>query len=830
MSAVRDDVFIGKIVDGYTVEKAIKSGNVGSVYLARNIDLDDVRAVKFISKEKVDAKPSWEQEIRKVVQLRQTEGVVHYHRHGFIDVGEEKYLYIMWDYIDSSSLAEMIEKSEITLQLLINVIDRALNVFYACSQLGIQHADFHAGNILIQKPDRLSMNSDIRKVWITDFGYGTFSNEIPPMDDYKGLARIVQQAIEKIDFHKLEKEERYRYKALRDEFPKYLHEENLTEGDFVRNPKKLLEIMYGLFEARTTTSTYTKAVGDYLSTELIGERYDEWESLFVPKFLASNELLDRNICVLTGLRGCGKTMMFRRLSEPLVSKLGKAGIRGEESFIGFYLNARNIAEAFPWLPTKKENDARKQVLNYFHLRWTVEVLEWMKSECVKNNITDITWLVEFFRKYLDAISFTSTSVSGILNELISICHTKINESKLEDKYLEDIKWNFSEYDYLETFLTTVSNHCFFARGKAFYLFLDDYSTPMVTETTQLILNPIVFRRSPLAFFKVSTESVESFSRYGLNRKVLEEGADYKLIELGIESLNKKDEEIAEIISAIFAKRIERNSYFRGKGLDLQDILGKTDITFVRMAEMIKENDKQTVYYGFENFCNIWSSDIRELIKIFSEMVAQEGDASLSQKEKTGFQSCEYIIEKKVQDHVFREAGGRFLHLLAVATNPAGAKALTDGQEQTNVYGAHLYDIVTAFQEMSYNSLKYKTSKNQGTRPPKQARKIELVTANGNLSEQAREYYRGLIRYGVFIQDYRAKSVRGTAATRLYIRSLLIPYCRITFSKRDCISLDWDDFNNLLLKPNEFKEEFIKKIKNDDNENTKENPEQLSFDF
>lgn len=813
MNNIIEDEFLGILIDNYVVTKAIKSGNVGSVYLAQNNELEDIRAVKFISQEKVDAKPSWEQEIKKVIRLKQTEGVVHYHRHGFIDVNNKRYLYIMWDYIPSESLCEIIEKSKITLQLLINVIERALNVFYACTKLGMQHADFHAGNILIQEPDPLSMNSEIRKVWITDFGYGTFSNEIPPMDDYKGLARIIQQAIEKIDFHKLEREERHKYKVLKDEFPKYLHEENLTEGDYVRNPQKLLKIMYDLFSERKNPVTYTKAVGDYLSTELIGERYDEWESLFVPKFLAADELLDRNICVLTGLRGCGKTMMFRRLSEPLVSKLGNAGVVGEDSFIGFYLNARNIAEAFPWLPSKKENEARKQVTNYFHLRWTVEILEWLKFEYAKNEMLDISWLISFFKFYFKNVNITSSSINGIFNEILGICHIKINESKLEDRYLAESVWPFSEYDYLETFLKTIVEHCTFAQEKAFYLFLDDYSTPMVTEATQKILNPVVFRRSPIAFFKVSTESVESFVRMGLNMKVLEEGADYKLIELGIESLSKSDKEISDIISSIFSKRIERNSYFSGKNLKLKDILGETDNTFVEMAEKIRENDRQTIYYGFDNFCKIWSSDIRELIKIFAEMVAKEGDTSLAEKEKCNFQNVGgYIINPKIQDQVFREAGGRFLHLLAVATNPSGAKSLTENSEHCNTYGAHLYDIVTAFQEIAYYNLKNKNSKNRTTHPPKQARKIELVTANGELDEKSREYYRGLIRYGVFIQDYRAKSVRGTAATRLYLRSLLIPYCRLTFSKRDCISLEWSDFDKLLQNPKEFKDEYIKKQK------------------
>ena len=111
MSTSNKDIFIDQIIDGYSVEKPIKSGNVGSVYLARNKELEDVRAVKFISKDRVDAKPSWEQEIKKVIRLKQTEGVVHYHKHDFITIAGNEYLYIMWDYIPSSSLEEMIEKS-----------------------------------------------------------------------------------------------------------------------------------------------------------------------------------------------------------------------------------------------------------------------------------------------------------------------------------------------------------------------------------------------------------------------------------------------------------------------------------------------------------------------------------------------------------------------------------------------------------------------------------------------------------------------------------------------------------------------------------------------
>ena len=164
-----------------------------------------------------------------------------------------------------------------------------------------------------------------------------------------------------------------------------------------------------------------------------------------------------------------------------------------------------------------------------------------------------------------------------------------------------------------------------------------------------------------------------------------------------------------------------------------------------------------------------------------------------------------IVSEEMQNYILKESGGRYLHLLSITTNPN--KSVPTKEKS---YGSHLMEIVTTFQEISYFDLKCKTSKNVESKPPKQARKIELTSFSGGWKEDAEDYYKGLIRYGVFIQDYRAKSVRGTAAQRLYLRGLLIPYCRITFSKRDSIMMDWDDFNDFLLNPKEFGKRYKEK--------------------
>lgn len=808
-----NDNFVGRRVGDYTITELIGAGCIGKVYKAENKEFADERAIKFIPMEALEKKENWEQEIIKVNKLSKSSArVVAYHTHDEIEIDGQKYMYIIWDYIPSQSLREIIDSKQITMQIIIDVVFQSLTVFHACKAMSIQHSDFHAGNILVQDNDPLDIESGRRKIWVTDFGYGTFSTvkALPPMDDYDGLARIVQECIEAIDFHQLASaEERRYYRVLKQEFPRYLHEVNPTEGEYVRHPAKLLEQLRRLFEIKEDIPVTQKDVSDFLAAEFIGDRYDEWEALFVPKFLATGTLLDKNICVLTGLRGCGKTMMFRRLSHDLQRKLGHSGIAGEDSFIGFYLNARVLAEAFPWLPVEKIEEARKQVINFFNVKWCIEILNWLR-DCVQNEpYTSVAWLSNYFTEYFPDAIFTSADYRGIINNIIEYCRSELSRTKLDSSYHADGIWRFSDYSFLSDFLSEISKRHGFTLGRSIYFFLDDYSAPMINETMQKILNPVIFRRTSNLYFKISTESSESFINSSLNNKVLENGADYKLVDLGSELFKgtQEKERIRDIIISILEKRIERSSLFNQRHIELSQLLGENEYNNNELASIIRQSDKKVLYSGIDVFCDLWSSDIRELIKIFSDMLSMEGKEEI-EKHLSESQLVAPIISREHQDKVLREAGGRYLGLLTGVANPS--ENILESKSG-GTYGEHLRDIVIAFQQVASFDLKNKTSKNQGTTPPKQARKIELTSTNGILGQEASDYYRGLIRYGVFIQDYRAKSVRGAPAQRLYLRGLLVPYSLLTFSRRDCITFDWDDFEEFLLHPQEFAEKY--KIQN-----------------
>src|SRR5207249_12042127 len=107
----------------------------------------------------------------------------------------------------------------------------------------------------------------------------------------------------------------------------------------------------GMGTARVAASQ-TPSVGQFQVTEMIGDRWDWWKRLFVATVPAHSKILALDIpTVVTGPRGCGKTMLFRRLSERLVVECGEVTeLSAGGHFVAFYVNANDFADAFAHFP------------------------------------------------------------------------------------------------------------------------------------------------------------------------------------------------------------------------------------------------------------------------------------------------------------------------------------------------------------------------------------------------------------------------------------------------------------------------------------------------
>jgi hypothetical protein len=202
-----------------------------------------------------------------------------------------------------------------------------------------------------------------------------------------------------------------------------------------------------------------------------------------------------------------------------------------------------------------------------------------------------------------------------------------------------------------------------------------------------------------------------------------------------------------------------------------------------------------------------------MIQLITDVVDQGAKATRNAPEEN---RITLPVDAATQDLVFRNRGGEWLssHERNEPTQPDRVKEgvvqlqKTDsGYHLCGEYGEHLKAIVEAFVAAARRLLLGPTYviAEGGTRRevPRMAFRLEIVD-EFRIDALAREIYRDLVRYGIFIRDSRGKSVRGTFVPRLFLRRLLLPYSALALSKRDSVPLKCEEFKTLLLRPDVFK--------------------------
>jgi serine/threonine protein kinase len=806
------DPYKNLVIDGYSLKEFVGEGGVGKVYKAISADdTEDELACKIISRDRL--KDNWRGELKKI-----TKHVVQYHSSGMRDENGLNFVYIFFDFVNGKDLKSVIEKTpEIINIAFIEALTKAfLHVLHACEAVKIHHGDIHDGNVMISDPDPRRHKRE-RSFLITDFGYGCSQNDDESMDDYRQISSIILKLLSMIPSATLNSRDRILQADLRQFFQRDFLEHDPTQqphtSDKTENSSNtyrisiLLERFEQIRREAQRKSTLSESVDlktdDYLVAEALGYQVHEWQNLFVPEFLGADELLSKNNTVLTGARGCGKTMAFRRLTVLMDEVIqNSSGVKGCEEFHGFYLNCRDIAEAFPWAPRKLSRGAKEQVIQFFNLSWLSEIL---RATAIRNERynDEFDWLIDWLKeklpnstRYLDGPGDPLSLAMSLVESLKEEC--RLTRFGLKSGYGS---WPLAQLNTLDSLNAALRKNLSWLGDKPIFFFIDDYTVPIITRDMQIALNPILFCRKPDIFFKVSTEAANSFVRTGVNGKPLEIGHDYRLVDLANESLYLDPSQRKELLDKIFRPRIKRHEKYSLYEFGLTEVLGKTTLSNNEMARRIRDSSR-LVYGGEDVFVGIWSSDVRSMIQILTDMINTHWSDSRNKVP---------LIDLSTQDKKLRNAGGEFLALIESVKNPISwdeglsiKKTNSNSQIQVEeTYGKHLRDIAQAFINVSnWELAKGELIKNQKAHNPRQAFRLEIID-NFKLPKDALEYYHGLVRWHIFLQDWRGKSMRGKVTPRLYLNRVLIPFSNLTFSTKDNIPLKNGEFVKLLRDPNMF---------------------------
>jgi len=868
MTPIRNDPWCrdlaGKPVGDYTLVDFVGAGRIGYVYKAhfKNVP-SGVRAVKLT----FDLlKKGWEVELQKVMSLGLVDGVVHFHESGAAQIdhnGKSRLCqYTVWDFIEpGENLRQYLARVKtIPTSFLLAVVEKILHVLHACEAEGVvRHGDLHSGNILIGKESSARLDDSLEPrapIYVSDFGYGVTGGITAPKDDYQGLSGIINEMIPRIEYATATATHRQILQAMQRDLGKLLSEKATAE----RRPP--LDLLKHLAEIKRTAQAgraaspmvasssaggaqvsppETPTVGQFQVSEMIGERWEWWKRLFVPTVPARSKILALDIpTVVTGPRGCGKTMLFRRLSERLIIECGEVvELPGRDRFAALYVNANDFADAFARFPEHPTEQDEARLVCYANLCVLGDLLTVQSARAGRMGEATSDALLTLVQSWL---------VPSTFNMLV------VGEDRLE-RYraiLEQHKWSFPRTEpsglfpgyselaqtrWLPRFVQQVRAFCPWMEGRALLLFVDDFSTPRVSESMQRVLNRLFLQRSPEFLAKVATEAWSTFIPEDSSGKNLTDGDDYQLVDMGEESLFLRDSERLAFLRDVFHRRLESDVRIPKGRASLDKLLGRLNLSKTEFARRLRltlhEQQEKTVvrgssqrrgrsrarvqYFGEDVFSDLWSGDTRTMIQLITDVIDQAPQEK-SNKEK--LQPIVMPVDPAIQDRAFRNRGGEWLnsHTRNEPTNPHRVKAEVQRLREKipeyslkGTYGDHLKAVVEAFVAAATRLLLGPTyTIREGASPrevPRMAFRIEIID-EFRIDGLAREVYRDLIRYGLFMRDSRGKSVRGAFVPRLYLRRLLLPFATLPLSKRDSVQLTSSGFTQLLLDPDSFKKVVV----------------------
>lgn len=333
--------------------------------------------------------------------------------------------------------------------------------------------------------------------------------------------------------------------------------------------------------------------------------------------------------IITGMRGCGKTMLLSALQlharaipldEDEKSDNSKIIKRLEDDkYIGLYVSTTKLLDT----TGKPETEINEPYTRLF-LAFGLEALRALSH---LRDIQEDIILSDYYRKIGTCLSkfVDSESLENIGSEfeLIRILSDMIYSlGKGEKKY--SIKGNpVLVFKHLAETIQTCAKI-----WKSHYIFflLDDVSTRYLKEQSILELLSQLLFQSDICSFKITSEShlIEFVLKSPGNIESAKEGRDYDLFDLGNEVYSQIKSEGAKFVEQILIRRARYYSS-HPKNFSPRQLLG--DSSLISIAKTIvnsrkTSSKKKEIYFGITALSGVCVGDIGDLITLYDKIITK----------------------------------------------------------------------------------------------------------------------------------------------------------------------------------------------------------------
>lgn len=517
------------------------------------------------------------------------------------------------------------------------------------------------------------------------------------------------------------------------------------------------------------------------------------------------ELQSSGNVLLVGPRGCGKSMLFRRLRLKTKISAGKREELNKDDFVGFYLPCESLFfNRFADLTDSLVEQHQKALILFFNFAVTHEVVstlailppEFLPSSGRLSEVLH-SLMKEEMGLLWEEIGLPDKG-SGLYE--LSDCTEKVMRYIRRGMSLgKGTEW-LATTDYVWRLVETVKRQVPSIAGRLFIFFLDDYTEERVPLSLQKILHPIVAARSSELCFKVAAHmfgSIYSFPQH----LPLDAGRNIKVINLGTEYLNRKRKKAeGKALVKIMDQRFKTSEDFGGT---LEDWIGKTVYAGGKSLNRMlhdKATRSATKYHGINCLLELCTGDVSEMIRMVGEIFREAGISKETQPR---------LIEPAIQDKAIRNASREFLSRVR--------NIRPDGQR--------LFDVVDSFGKLSQQLLYERQLVGQGTDSKGRARRdpYDLLTIYvDDLTKAlplARRVWERLQRASIFFDIRIAPSQRAVIADRVTLRRIYCPAFATTLTSSEHIQLTKSQFERFMQEPESFCKDYFRKTVVDAQEGT-----------
>lgn len=487
--------------------------------------------------------------------------------------------------------------------------------------------------------------------------------------------------------------------------------------------------------------------------------------------------------LLTGPRGCGKSMVLRWLSlRAHASRLSTPVPLEQLRISGVYVSCTSdLQTRFSHFRTDADTKGHeREILHYFNLLHVLELLNTLHTRSTRddtesvfglgsNQATEIYEVVARLLPTNNVVRFSPSPLAAAM-ELVKheIFDSQVRLHKAESAPSAPATLIADVTSQIERILP------FFTAHPIAFL-LDDFSTHRVTEAVQRILSPIVWERRSSHIFKVSSEKYGSVHTW--SNLTADPARERIEIDCGAEYIKPESTAANRQFALDFLDNRLRAAQWQGNAAQL---LGSSPSTAVMNAALTKKGTQNTAYFGADVIAQLCSGDISTLLFLYRRILATSSANTLA------------TVSSTRQDRAVRDVSRQLLNAV-VYHRPLG-KAM---YEIANAYGTF---IGNAFRNG-------KGLTDHGKIVPIQVPRIEVDSASeatAHLTQHELELSQELLRRAVFIEMEVGRSRHDNVTSlRWHFRRIYLPAFRAGLGKNDAVKINPGQFQWFLQSPDEM---------------------------